>query len=94
MSAANFGGLTGQCVSKGNWERHQFRRFGTRHTEHHSLVTGTTGINALGDVTRLFVDGDHNAACSAIDTNGGVVVADVFDGFADKLSNIYISFVS
>ena len=37
--------------------RHQLGSFVGGIAEHHALIAGAAGINALGDVARLLVDG-------------------------------------
>ena len=67
--------------------RHEFGRFATRKAEHHPLVARSllTGVffeafadDALIDVGRLFVDDVENGHRVAVETVGGIGVADFF----------------
>ena len=57
-------------------------------SEHDSLVTGTDvlqlgGIDRLGDIGGLLLDGHNHVAGAVVQTLGDVVVADVLQGLTD-----------
>mmetsp|Transcript_21337 Transcript_21337/g.50508 ORF Transcript_21337/g.50508 Transcript_21337/m.50508 type:complete len:413 (+) Transcript_21337:182-1420(+) len=59
-------------------------------SKHDSLVTGTEvfhfcGVDGLGNVGGLFLDGHNDVAGLVVESLGGVVVANVLDGIADDL---------
>ena len=59
---AHFGKLAGQLVGQRDGGRHQLRRFVRGIAEHHALIAGAAGVNALGNVARLLVDGRDDRA--------------------------------
>ena len=69
------------------------QRDGSRHqlgglvggiAEHHALVAGAAGVNALRDVARLLVDGRDHGAGVGVEAVEGVVVADGGDDAAHE----------
>lgn len=59
--------------------------------KHDTLVTGTEllegllVVETLRDIGRLLLNGDEQVAGLVVETLGGVIVADVLDGFTDDL---------
>ena len=68
-----------------NRHRHQLRRFVTSITKHQPLITRTARVNALSDIRRLCADSVDDATGIRIVAEFGVVVADLFDSFANYL---------
>ena len=74
--------------------------------EHHTLVSGTDGIQLIlghgllsgfqgfvyahGNIRGLLVDGDHNAAGIAVEAVFSPVIADLADRLADDLLDVHI----
>src|ERR1700687_3629880 len=81
-----------QLMSKRNRRRHQFRSLITSKPKHHSLVAGSAGVDAHGDVAGLFVDAGDNGAGVGVEAVEGVVVSDGGDSAADYRLEIDISF--
>jgi hypothetical protein len=89
-------GLTlDQTVRQVDRQRHQFRRFFTRITEHQTLVASALievvvvcAVHTLSDVRRLLVVSDQHRAAAVVDTVVGVVVADALDGVTRDLDVI------
>jgi len=75
-------------VSELDRHRHQLRRFVASKAEHHPLVTGATGVDALGDVGRLLLDGDDHAAGFGIEAEARVVVTGLLDGVANDVAHL------
>ena len=94
-----------QAVCQGNRQWHVFRCFVRSIAEHHALVTGTDRIEfilfpffgfqcfvyAHGNIRRLFVQGDKDAARIAVKTILCAGVANVADCFADDVRNIDVA---
>ena len=82
-------------MGEANREWHQFFGFVYGIPEHHTLVAGTLlvvflafggfGVNALGYVWGLLVQGDQDGATLVVELQIGVHVADVLDGVAGNL---------
>ena len=83
-------------MGEGDRQRHQLGRLAAREPEHHPLVARTElerrrgvvthlerGVDALGDVGRLLLDGDERPAGQVVEAVVGPGVADVANGVAD-----------
>ena len=79
---ANDGELTGELVGQRDGRGHQLRGFVGGIAEHHALVAGAAGVNALGNVARLLVDRRDHRAGVGVETVEGVVVSDGGDDAA------------
>src|ERR1700733_9792964 len=73
-----------------NRRRHQLGGLVAGESEHHSLVAGTTVVDALGDVRGLLVDADQHAAGLPVDPVFGPGVADLLDGLANQPGDVDI----
>jgi hypothetical protein len=78
--------LSGQHVS----QRHQSLGLVSGVSKHDSLVTSTEifhlgGIDGLGNIGGLFLDGNNDVACLVVKTLGWVIVTDILDGITDNL---------
>ena len=102
---SHFGKTLCQLMGKGYRKRHQFRCFTAGVAEHHTLISGSvlqfgifTGlafkgtVNAKGNVRRLFIDIDDNAAGIAVKTVFCTDIADVADDFSGNAGDIDIGF--
>ena len=84
-----------QTVGIGNREGHQDIGFVAGITEHQALVTGSlisiqalALVHALGDIDRLFVQGDHHRAARVVKAHLRGVVSNVLDGVPHGLCQI------
>src|SRR5438270_13517222 len=77
--------LFGKIMSKLNRQRHQFGRLVAGVAKHQSLIAGTAGVYALGDVGRLSTNGVDDAAGVRIVSETRVVVTDLLNGIANDL---------
>jgi hypothetical protein len=59
--------------------------------KHHALIARAAGIHAHRDIGRLRLDQIMYAAGIGIESVGGVVVSDVFDGAARDARNVHVS---
>jgi hypothetical protein len=80
--AARGGQPAGQTVRELDRHRHQLRGLAAGEAEHQTLVAGAAGVDPLGDVGRLPVDGQHDLAAAAVELELGTVVADLLDDAA------------
>ena len=81
---ANLGELVGELVGERDGGGHQLGGLVGGVAEHHALVAGASGVDALRDVGGLAVDGGDDAAGVAVEALEGVVVTDLTDGVADQ----------
>ena len=85
---ADRGQLAAELVGQRDGGGHQLGGFVGGVAEHHALVAGAAGVNALGDVARLLVDGGDHGAGVGVEAVEGVVVADGGDDAADQALEI------
>ncbi len=90
--AAQVGLALDQAVRQVDRQRHQFRRFIARVTEHQALVARALvevvvvrAVHALRDVRRLLVVGDQHRAALVVDAEVSVVVTNATDRIARDL---------
>ena len=104
----DLGQLQSQLVSQICRHRHVAFGFVGCITEHHTLVTGTDGVdlflghgvlfgfkcfvNAQGDICGLFVDGCNDTAGVGIEAVFAAGIADFTNGISHDFLDIYISF--
>jgi hypothetical protein len=88
---ADFGKPPRQSVSQHDRQRHQFRRFIAGVTEHETLIAGSSGIHAHGDIRRLALNGIQHAAGLAIKAKVRVGVTHLFDRLPRNSGNIDIT---
>ncbi len=81
---ADFGELVGELVGERDGRGHQLGGLVGGVAEHHALVAGAAGVDTLGDVGGLAVDGGDDGAGVAVEALEGVVVADLADRVADE----------
>jgi len=87
--ASEFGHSLVEFVSEDDGEGHGFLGLVRGVAEHESLISGsgliliTTNVHALSDIGGLLFEGDQDVAGLVVESFGGVVVADMFDGVAD-----------
>ncbi len=74
----------GQFMSQRDGCGHQLGGLVGGVAEHHALVAGAAGVNALRDVGGLAVDGGDDGAGVVVEALDGVVVANLFDRVADQ----------
>ena len=103
---ADFGETAGKLMRKGNRQRHVLFRLVRRIAEHHALVAGADGIfdvhiafaglkslvDALGDIRRLLVKRNENAARIGIEAVLRARVADFAYRFTDDFRDINVAF--
>mmetsp|Transcript_18712 Transcript_18712/g.46482 ORF Transcript_18712/g.46482 Transcript_18712/m.46482 type:complete len:374 (-) Transcript_18712:63-1184(-) len=87
---ADLGNLGSELGGQHVRQRHEGFRLVGSVTKHDSLVTGTEvfhllGIDGLGNVRGLFLDGHNDVAGLVVKSLSGVVVSNVLDGIADDL---------
>ncbi len=70
---------------------HQLGGFVGGVAEHHALVAGAAGVNALSDVSRLLVDAGDDGAGVGVEAVEGVVIADGGDDAADERLEVDVS---
>jgi len=87
---AYFGEPLGQAVSQDDRHRHEFSGFVGGIPEHQPLITGSAGIHAHRDVTRLLVNRGENGTGVVVESPGGIAVADVFNDFADNVGDFNV----
>ena len=101
---AHLGQALGQAVGDVDRQRHEHVGLVAGVAEHHPLVAGALlvelvlaggagadllgVVDALGDVGRLLVEADHDAAGVAVVAVGLAVVADLVDRLADDLGDV------
>ena len=92
-------------MGQGNGQGHVFRGFIGGIPEHHALVTGTDFfrfilgtlfgfvrfIHPLGNVRRLFIDGNQHPAGGTVKAVLGPVIADIDHRLAGDLGNVHIA---
>lgn len=71
-------------------QRHQGLGLVSGVTEHNTLVTGSdvlqlVGIDGLGDIRGLLLNGNDDVASAVVQTLGDVIVTDVLQGLTDDL---------
>ena len=81
---ADGGELAGELVGQRDGRRHQLRRLVGGVAEHHALVAGAAGVNALRNVARLLVDGRDHGAGVGVEAVERIVVADGGDHAAHQ----------
>ena len=95
----------GQTVCQRNGQRHVVVRFVGSIAEHHALVASADGIELIciafllfqgvidthGDIRRLFVQGDEDAAGIAVKAVFSAGITDIADRFADDVRNIDVA---
>ncbi len=57
---------------------------------HHTLVPGSAGIDSLGDIEGLLVDGGQDGAGVSVDAEVRVDIADVLQGLANDGGNLHV----
>ena len=77
-----------QLVRQHDRQRHQLVGLGAGVAEHQALVAGAAGVDALGDVGRLLVDGRQHGAGLVVEPVFRAGVADFLDGLADDLLEV------
>jgi len=87
---ADFSEAASQLGGKHVGEGHEGRSLVGSISEHDSLVSSADvlnllGINRLGNVGGLLLDGDNDIASLVVKSLGGIVIADVLDGIANDL---------
>ena len=103
---AHFGQPFGEAVREADGKRHQGVGVATGVAEHHALIACALlvyvafgcsssllqgAIHAVGYFGRLLGDADHHPAGVAVVAEVVAVVADVADGVASQLLNVYPS---
>jgi len=95
---ADFGLFFDEFVGEVDGEGHETVGFFAGETKHEALVARSlfgvqtfAGVDALGDVGRLLVEGDHDGATVVVEALVAVVVADSLGGVADGLGDVYIA---
>ena len=78
----------GEPMCEDDRHRHEFSRLVGGIAEHQSLVAGTAGIHAHGDIARLLVNGGEDGTGVVVESPGGVAVADILDDFANDIRNL------
>ena len=78
---ADLGETLHEFVGKHDRQRHQRGGFATGETEHQPLVTGSTRVDAHGDISRLLVEMRLDRASAGVEPVGRIVVAD----FANRI---------
>jgi len=78
-------------LGDGDRERHKLLRLVRGHAEHHALVTGAAGVDANGDIGRLLLNRNHDAAGAAIEAKLGVGVTDFIDRTPNDVCDIDIA---
>src|SRR6266568_676908 len=82
--------LTRQLMRQLDRHRHQLRRLVAGKAEHHALVAGAAGVDALRDVGRLLLDGDDDATGFGIEAESGMVITGLLDGVANHIAHLDI----
>jgi hypothetical protein len=85
---AHLGELAGELVGQRDGRGHQLGGLVGGVAEHHALVAGAAGVNALGDVAGLLVDGGDDGAGVGVEAVERVVVADGGDDAAHQALEI------
>ena len=80
--------LAAELVGQRDGGGHQLGSLVGGIAEHHALVAGAAGVNALGDVAGLLVDGGDDGAGVGVEAVEGIVVADGGNDAADKALEI------
>jgi hypothetical protein len=71
-------------------KRHELGRFVGGVAEHHALIAGAAGVDALRDVRRLTVDRAHHGARLGVEAEFRVVVTDAVDRLPDDLRQVHV----
>src|SRR5207302_4134204 len=69
----------GELVRESDRRRHQLFVLVGGVTEHHALVAGAAGVNTLGNVRRLRMDGADHGASVGVEAESGIGVSDSGD---------------
>jgi hypothetical protein len=82
-----------QLVRDRDRQRHQLLGLVARVAEHQALIAGAllgdvAAIDALGDVGRLLLEADHDAAGVGVEAHVGVGVTDLLHGLADDRGDV------
>ena len=85
---AHRGKLAAELVGQRDGGGHQLGGLVGGVAEHHALVAGAAGVNALGDVAGLLVDGGDDGAGVGVEAVERVVVADGGDHAAHQALEI------
>jgi hypothetical protein len=88
---ANLRKFLAELMRERDGHRHQLGRLVAGEAKHHALVAGASGIDAHGDIARLFVDARDHSAGVRIEAVDGVVIADGLDDSADDLLEVDVS---
>jgi len=82
------GELTGQQVGELDRHRHQLGRFIAGKPEHHPLIAGPTGVDALRDVGRLLLDRHDHATGFGIEAETRMVITGLLDGVPNHVAHL------
>ena len=102
---AHLGQPTGQLMSQGNGQRHVFRGLVGGVSEHHTLVAGAdlfvvgmvTGlgfvrfIHPLGNIRRLFIDGNQDSAGGPVKAVFGTVITNIDHRLPGNLGDVHVA---
>src|ERR1035437_5681533 len=88
---ADRGQLAEKLVGQRNRSGHQLGGFVGGVAEHHALIAGAAGVNALRNVAGLLIDGGDDGAGVGVEAVKGVVISDGGDDTADKALEIDVS---
>ena len=88
---ADRGQLAAKLVGQRNRSGHQLGGFVGGVAEHHALIAGAAGVNALRNVAGLLIDGGDDGAGVGVEAVKGVVIANGGDDAADQALEIDVS---
>ena len=78
-------------MREGYRKGHQLGRLIARKAEHHPRVAGAAHIYARGDIGRLLVDADHDAAGLGVKAVLGARIADLSNGLPDDPRDVDVA---
>ena len=90
-STAGFGEPADELVREHDRQRHQLIGFGTRIAKHQSLIAGAAGVDALSDITRLFVNRRQHRTGFIVEPVLRARVSDVLDYVAHDFLKIDVT---
>ena len=85
---ADFGEFVREAVRELDGHGHQLGGFVAGVAEHQALVASAAGVNAHGDVWRLFVDSADDAAGFCVKAKFRASVADIANDFAGEVGEV------
>ncbi len=77
-----------EAMGEGDRERHVRIGLVAGEAEHHPLIAGASGVDALRDVTRLAPDRIEYAARVGIESDAGLGISDALDRVAHDLAQV------